>query len=129
MEEDMKYDRKMVHHELGETQDDFIGDSVGTVCVLWKGSMRYVGLSRCHTKDQFNRKLGHKIAYGRAFQALKEATGWSQERRPDEADRLYTFFNYTKGCVGIDVPCERGEVDSYLIPSFLLKETKKEKEV
>ena len=42
-----------------------------SVAVLWKGDARYVGISACSDKDNFDRKRGREIAVGRA-QKLSE---------------------------------------------------------
>lgn len=121
------YDRKMVYHDKS---DEGIGGRPGTVCVLWKGEHRYVGLSRCHSMDTFNRKVGHKIAYGRAVQALKEGLKLVPVRRADEPDRGWTAFKVYSMSVAvcIDVACGREEddTDTYVVPAFLYKELKKE---
>ena len=41
----------------------------------------YLGLSICHENDSFNRKLGRKIALGRAEFAFKLAKGEKNQRK------------------------------------------------
>jgi hypothetical protein len=38
-----------------------------TIAIVWDGEKRHVGFSHCHANDQFNRKMGRKIAIQRAF--------------------------------------------------------------
>src|SRR4030042_1231034 len=37
-----------------------------TIAVIWDGNIRYVGLSSCHERDQFCKKIGKIIAINRA---------------------------------------------------------------
>jgi len=128
MEDEKLYDREMIHHVKS---NDLIGGSPGTVCVLWKDDMRHIGIARCNLKDQFNRKIGRKIAHGRALHALKEHEGLTKIRKPfnDDVDCLYVSFKHKDGeFVSMDIMCDRKDVDSYDIPPFLLQEQSKEKE-
>lgn len=38
-----------------------------TIAILVKGSDAFVGVSRCHVGDQFNREIGRNISLGRAL--------------------------------------------------------------
>jgi hypothetical protein len=42
-----------------------------TIAVLWEEDMRFIGFSKCHPDEQFNKKRGSQIAIGRAEKALE----------------------------------------------------------
>lgn len=46
------------------------------------------GLAICSKKDQFNGRLGRKIAIGRAFKALNEKNSSREIRRDDATARI-----------------------------------------
>lgn len=37
-----------------------------TICVIWEGDMRYVGISKCNEVDKFDKKQGREKAISRA---------------------------------------------------------------
>lgn len=53
----------------------------GTHVALVKDGKVFVGVAKCHVKDQFNRKLGLKISLGRAIFAWKIDAGIEKDRR------------------------------------------------
>lgn len=46
-----------------------------TVCVMWSGKDRFIGISRCGEKDQFCKKVGRAIAFSRAHYAFRVIRG------------------------------------------------------
>jgi hypothetical protein len=38
-----------------------------TFVVLWEGDLRFLGVSKCHEDDVFVKKLGRRVAFGRAI--------------------------------------------------------------
>jgi hypothetical protein len=53
----------------------------------------YRGLSRCHEKDTFNRKLGRTIALGRAEFAAKLARGEARNRDSQDRANMIAYQN------------------------------------
>jgi hypothetical protein len=45
-----------------------------TVAVLVKGNKAYVGASKCHEGDNFNREIGRNISLGRALSLAQDST-------------------------------------------------------
>jgi hypothetical protein len=50
------------------------------IAVLKKGSNCFVGISKCHSEDQFDRKKGRTIALGRALLAYDIYNGYALPR-------------------------------------------------
>jgi hypothetical protein len=124
-EEDMKlYDREMTYHE----KENGLGGSLGTITVLWKGEDRYVGWSRCHDKmDQFNRKIGRKIALGRALHALKEDNDLVAIRRFGNREShvdCYKKLDLSDPRIQVGSDCG---VSLYIVPEFMYRQIKKVK--
>ena len=68
------YDRVLVLHNR-------IGEEKGTKVVLVKGLKLYIGESKLHANDVFNRRLGRTIAQGRAEFASKLDAGLVEKRK------------------------------------------------
>jgi hypothetical protein len=73
-----------------------------THVALVKNSTVYVGTSKCHGDDQFNRKLGREIAIGRAMHAWKVDAGILPARK--DTKHVAVFPGLTKE--GIDSTLE-----------------------
>lgn len=52
----------------------------GTHVALVKDGKVFIGISKCHRKDQFNKRLGLKIAIGRAMHSWKVDAGIEPSR-------------------------------------------------
>lgn len=125
-EEDVKlFDREMTYHE------DDLGGSRGTITVLWVGDDRYAGWSRCHSDmDQFNRKLGRKIALGRALHALKEDKALIPVRRFDEDkecfENCYQKIDVSEPSIEVCFS-EYEDTVMYRLPDFMYRQVKRVK--
>ena len=70
--------------------------------LLVKGLNVFKGVSKCHENDNFNRKLGRKIALGRAEHAYKVANGAKLVRKintpvvNETGDILYIYSQIHK---------------------------------
>lgn len=87
-----QFDRVALKHMVGEGKK---GPAGATIAVLHKGDHRYVGISACSSKDQFNRRIGRKIALGRALHLFKLSTGLIKGRDVDP--RTAFKFNVLSG--------------------------------
>jgi len=55
-------------------------DTATTIAILVKDKVAYVGVSKCHEGDQFNREIGRNIAFGRALSLIEDGKSASQTR-------------------------------------------------
>jgi hypothetical protein len=77
-------DRVRLWHE---TEPRKMGDKKGpptgaTFAVFWKGTKRYVGISRTHRSDNFSKKTARMIAINKAVHAMKCDLDPEYKRRP-----------------------------------------------
>lgn len=75
------------------------GDLCGTVCLVFEEGTGWIarGVALRSHLDQFSRKRGREIAFGRAFKALElgEPVG---KVRTEQASDVLNRFNYTEAC-------------------------------
>ena len=79
-----------VHHQRLEKGDDK-RKSVRTIVVLEDGDFRHVGIAKCDRRDQFCRKTGRTIAYGRAIHAYNRLNAGVEKRENERADLTFTM--------------------------------------
>ena len=85
------FDRVIITHQKE-------GNNKGTKVVLVKGLKLFIGESKVHENDSFNRKLGRVIASGRAEFAFKVENGEKPARTFKSTEYKATPLNKTITC-------------------------------
>lgn len=80
------FDRIQVKHLRSAT---YQATHVGLV----KGDKVFVGIAKCHKTDQFNKKMGIKIALGRAIHAWKVDAGITRPRSKTKHTAVFKGLN------------------------------------
>lgn len=61
------------HHRLYDTNNLILGARGGsTICeLLFDGQIVATGVARCHPRDNYNKKIGRAISFGRAMKSVR----------------------------------------------------------
>ena len=95
---DVEFDRIVLKHhnkpyadhwKLDQGQLGYVGYRAPHAALV-KGGVVYVGVAKTNPKDQFNRKLGRKIALGRAFFEYQRQNGLVGPRPATRTSRGFT---------------------------------------
>ena len=83
-----------------------------TIAVLHKGTERFIGISKTHGSDSFNKKIGRKIALNRAFAATNRYVNYSYTT--DARDEAIELPKYS----------EHSEERNIWVPAWMLRKRK-----
>ena len=85
------FDKIRTYHEKDEN-DNRTGRSI---TVLWEGLKRYVGISRCSSKDNFSKKVGRSISLERAVSARNILTNGGKRSLNAKCQFAFTVTSNT----------------------------------